>query len=109
MDFESLLRARVIAPLKLTGTATTPSPKMKARLAVGHDAVLQPSGSFFTVPIHAGMAAAGGLVSTANDVLTFLAAAMATSVRHWLPRWPPCWARAVRCHSVGRRKHWAGW
>jgi serine-type D-Ala-D-Ala carboxypeptidase/endopeptidase len=76
MDFESLLQTRVIAPLKLTGTATTPSPNMKARLAVGHDAVLQRAGSFSTVPIYAGMAAAGGLVSTANDLLTFLAAAM---------------------------------
>jgi CubicO group peptidase (beta-lactamase class C family) len=76
MDFESLLRTRVIAPLKLRGSATTPSPRMEASLSVGHDAVLQPSGSFFTVPIYAGMAAAGGLVSTANDLLTLLAAAM---------------------------------
>jgi len=76
MDFESLLRTRVIAPLKLTSTAITPSPKMKAHLAVGHNAVLQPSGPFSTVPIYAEMSAAGGLASTANDLLTFLAAAM---------------------------------
>src|SRR6185295_5809775 len=76
MDFESLLRTRVIAPLKLTATAVTPSSKMKAKLAVGHDAVLQPSPSLSTVPIYADMPAAGGLVSTANDLLRLLAATM---------------------------------
>jgi D-alanyl-D-alanine-carboxypeptidase/D-alanyl-D-alanine-endopeptidase len=76
MDFESLLRTRVIGPLKLTSTAMTPSPRMKVNLAVGHNAVLQPSGSFSTLPIYSAMAAAGGLVSTANDLLTFLAATM---------------------------------
>lgn len=76
MDYESLLRTRVIAPLKLTSTAITPSPKMKAKLAVGHNAVLQPSPSLSTVPIYAEMSAAGGLVSTVNDLLTLLAATM---------------------------------
>jgi serine-type D-Ala-D-Ala carboxypeptidase/endopeptidase len=76
LDYESLLRVRVIAPLKLTGTAITPSPKMKARLAVGHNAALQPSPSLSTVPVYAEMSAAGGLVSTANDLLTLLAATM---------------------------------
>jgi CubicO group peptidase (beta-lactamase class C family) len=76
VDFESLLRTRVIAPLKLTNTAITPSPKMKANLAVGHDAALQPSPSLSTVLVYAEMSAAGGLVSTANDLLTLLAATM---------------------------------
>ena len=76
MDYESLLRMRVIAPLKLTSTAITPSAKMKAKLAVGHNAVLQPSPPFSTVPIYADMSAAGGLVSTANDLLKLLAATM---------------------------------
>ena len=76
MNYESLLRMRVIAPLKLTSTAITPSAKMKAKLAVGHNAVLQPSPPFSTVPICADMSAAGGLVSTANDLLKLLAATM---------------------------------
>lgn len=76
MDYESLLQTRVIAPLKLTSTAFTPSPQMNANLAVGHDAALQPAPSFSVVPIYRDMPAAGGLVSTANDMLTFLAATM---------------------------------
>jgi len=76
MDYESLLRTRVIAPLELKSTAITLSPKLKAKLAVGHNAVLQPSPSISTVPIFAVMPAAGGLVSTAKDLLTFLSVAM---------------------------------
>jgi serine-type D-Ala-D-Ala carboxypeptidase/endopeptidase len=75
-DYESLLRKRVITPLKLTSTAITPSPKMKANLALGHNAVLQPSLSFSSVPPYASMAAAGGLVSTVNDLLKLLSVAM---------------------------------
>jgi D-alanyl-D-alanine-carboxypeptidase/D-alanyl-D-alanine-endopeptidase len=76
MDYESLLRMRVIAPLGLKRTAITLSPKLKARLAVGHNAVLQPSPSISAVPIFAAMPAAGGLVSTAKDMLRFLSVAM---------------------------------
>jgi CubicO group peptidase (beta-lactamase class C family) len=74
MDYENLLEARVVAPLKLTSTAITLSPKMKADLAVGHNALLQPSQSFSAVPPYGSMAAAGGLVSTVNDMLSFLSA-----------------------------------
>jgi CubicO group peptidase (beta-lactamase class C family) len=75
-DYENLLRTRVITPLKLTSTSVTPSAEMKARLAVGHNAVLQPSPSFSAVPPYGSMAAAGGLLSTANDLLTLLSVAM---------------------------------
>jgi CubicO group peptidase (beta-lactamase class C family) len=76
MDYESLLRTRVIAPLQLKNTAITVSPKLKAKLAVGHDAALQPSPSISAVPILAVMPAAGGLVSTTRDLLAFLSVAM---------------------------------
>jgi serine-type D-Ala-D-Ala carboxypeptidase/endopeptidase len=76
VDFESLMRARVIAPLKLTSTAFEASPEMKARLAAGHDAALQPAPPFSSLSIYAAMPAAGGLLSTVNDMLTFLSAAM---------------------------------
>jgi D-alanyl-D-alanine-carboxypeptidase/D-alanyl-D-alanine-endopeptidase len=76
MDYESLLRTRVIAPLELKSTAISLSPKLKAKLAVGHDAVLQPSPSISAVPMLAVMPAAGGLVSTARDMLRFLSVAM---------------------------------
>jgi D-alanyl-D-alanine-carboxypeptidase/D-alanyl-D-alanine-endopeptidase len=43
---------------------------------VGHNAILQPSPAFASVPIYADMAAAGGVVSTVDDLLTFLSVAM---------------------------------
>jgi serine-type D-Ala-D-Ala carboxypeptidase/endopeptidase len=75
-DIESLMMARVVAPLKLKRTGFVLSPEMKKRLAVGHDAVLQPAPPFSGITIYAAMPAAGGLVSTANDLLTLLSAAM---------------------------------
>jgi D-alanyl-D-alanine-carboxypeptidase/D-alanyl-D-alanine-endopeptidase len=76
MDYERLLRTRVIAPLGLKSTAITLSARQKAKLAAGHNAVLQPAPSISTVPVFAVMPAAGGLVSTANDLLTLLSVAM---------------------------------
>jgi serine-type D-Ala-D-Ala carboxypeptidase/endopeptidase len=78
MDFESLLRARVLAPLKLNSTGITLSPELKAKLAVGHDASLRPAPALSSAPVYAVMLAAGaGVVSTANEMLTLLGAAMA--------------------------------
>src|SRR5580704_12725670 len=76
MDYETLLRTRVLAPLRMKNTAITLTPKLKPRLAVGHNAVLQPAASFSSVSIYSAMPAAGGLVSTVNDLLTFLSVAM---------------------------------
>ena len=75
-DYERLLSERVIAPLGLEGTALTLSPKLRARLAVGHNAVLGPAPSISTVPVFAVMAASGGLISTADDLLRLLSVAM---------------------------------
>jgi CubicO group peptidase (beta-lactamase class C family) len=76
VDYETLLRQRVIVPLGLTNTAFTLSPKMKTNCAAGHNAVLQPSPPISTLPIYSIMPAAGGLYSTANDLLKLLAVAM---------------------------------
>jgi CubicO group peptidase (beta-lactamase class C family) len=75
-DFESLLKARVLDPLGMKNTAITLSPKLKAALAVGHNAVLQPALPWSAASTYADMAAAGGLVSTANDLSKLLAVAM---------------------------------
>jgi serine-type D-Ala-D-Ala carboxypeptidase/endopeptidase len=75
MDYESLLRARVNAPLKLKSTAITVSSAMQAKLATGHNAALQPAPAFTSVPRYAGMSGLN-LNSTANDLLTLLAVAM---------------------------------
>jgi serine-type D-Ala-D-Ala carboxypeptidase/endopeptidase len=69
-DYEGLVLSRICAPLGMKSTAITLTPEMKARLAAGHDAGLDPVENW-DLPTLAG---AGALRSTANDLLTFLAA-----------------------------------
>jgi D-alanyl-D-alanine-carboxypeptidase/D-alanyl-D-alanine-endopeptidase len=75
-DYENLLRLRVIAPMKLVNTDFTLSSKMKVHLAIGHDAVSQPSPAMSTLKVYSIMSAAGSLFSTVNDLLTFLSIAL---------------------------------
>ena len=75
-SYEDLVRTRVLAPLKLANTDFAISPKMKANLAIGHDAALQPAPVISALPIYSVMPAAGGLYSTANDLLSVLSAAI---------------------------------
>jgi D-alanyl-D-alanine-carboxypeptidase/D-alanyl-D-alanine-endopeptidase len=75
-DYETLVRERATAPLKLTDTDFSLSQKMKANLAVGYDAALQPAPVISGLPIYSIMPAAGGLYSTANDLLTLLSVAI---------------------------------
>jgi CubicO group peptidase (beta-lactamase class C family) len=70
MDYEELVKTRICAPLKMTSTAIVLSPELKARLAPGHNKALEKVPNWdFTV-----LAGAGALRSTANDLLTFVAA-----------------------------------
>lgn len=70
MDYEALVRARITGPLEMNSTGIALSAGMKARMAVGHDDKLKPAANW-DLPTLAG---AGALRSTANDMLTFLAA-----------------------------------
>jgi CubicO group peptidase (beta-lactamase class C family) len=70
MSYEALVRARICDLLGMTETRMTLTPEMKARLAVGHNAALIPVPNW-DIPTLAG---AGAFRSTANDMLTFLAA-----------------------------------
>lgn len=70
MDYEALVRARITGPLDMKSTGVALSPEMKGRMAAGHDAKLKPVANW-DFPTLAG---AGALRSTANDMLTFLAA-----------------------------------
>ena len=74
-DYESLVKARVIGPLGMTSTTITLTPDERSRLAAGHDSLLRKVANW-DLPALAG---AGGLRSTANDLMRFLAAAMALS------------------------------
>lgn len=70
MSYEALVKARITGPLGMKSTAITLSPDLKSRLAAGHDDQMK------TVPGWdlPALAGAGALRSTANDMLTFLAA-----------------------------------
>lgn len=70
MDYEKLVRSRICEPLGMRSTAITLSEEMKTRFAVGHDATMQRV-AYWDLPTLAG---AGALRSTANDMLTFVAA-----------------------------------
>jgi D-alanyl-D-alanine-carboxypeptidase/D-alanyl-D-alanine-endopeptidase len=69
-DYETLFQARIAKPLELKSTAIALSSDMKRRLAIGHNdrGERVPNWDFPT------LAGAGALRSTANDLLTFLAA-----------------------------------
>ena len=70
MSYEALLRTRICEPLGMKDTRITLTPEMKARLAVGHSEALSAVPNW-DLPTFAG---AGAIRSTANDMMTFLAA-----------------------------------
>ena len=70
MSYEALVRSRICDPLGMNDTRITLTPEIKERLAVGHNQALEPVENW-DLPTLAG---AGALRSTANDMLTFLAA-----------------------------------
>ncbi len=70
MSYEALVRLRICDPLGMANTRITLTPDMKAHLAVGHSETLAAVANW-DLPTLAG---AGALRSTANDMLTFLAA-----------------------------------
>jgi CubicO group peptidase (beta-lactamase class C family) len=71
-DYESLVKARITGPLGMTSTTITLSAPMQARLAPGHDRMLHQTKNWDLTSL----AGAGALRSSANDMLTFLAAEM---------------------------------
>jgi CubicO group peptidase (beta-lactamase class C family) len=74
-SYENLVTRRILTPLGMKETAITLTPSMRARLAPGHDGDgnVVPNWDLPT------LAGAGALRSTANDMLTYLAANLDTS------------------------------
>jgi len=70
MDYEAEVRSRICQPLEMASTRITLTPEMKARLAVGHNDKLAPVPNWD----FQALAGAGALRSSANDLLSFLAA-----------------------------------
>jgi serine-type D-Ala-D-Ala carboxypeptidase/endopeptidase len=73
-DYETLVRTRIAGPLGMKHTGIALTPEMQARLAPGHNPGLERVPNW-DLPTLAG---AGALRSNANDMLTFLAAALGT-------------------------------
>ncbi|MGY3617763.1 serine hydrolase [Bradyrhizobium sp. USDA 10063] len=73
LDYETLVRARVLQPLGMTSTAISLSSELTSRLSRGHDHELDPVSNWDLTPAFAG---AGALRSTANDLLNFLEAVL---------------------------------
>jgi D-alanyl-D-alanine-carboxypeptidase/D-alanyl-D-alanine-endopeptidase len=69
-NYEALVVRRICDPLQMSSTRITLTPELKARLAPGHDA----GGDTVANWDFPTLAGAGGLRSTANDLLKFLAA-----------------------------------
>lgn len=69
-SYEQLVRKRILEPLGMTSTSIALSAEQRKRLAVGHDAALNPVKNWDLDAL----AGAGALRSTANDMLKFLAA-----------------------------------
>ena len=72
MSYEELVVSRICAPLGMESTRITLSNLMQERLARGHNAGLEPAANW-DIP---GLAGAGALRSTANDLFKFLEMSM---------------------------------
>jgi len=71
VDYEGLLVKRIMDPLSMDSTRISLTPEIKLRLAAGHGYVTKERVPPFETDAYA---PAGGLRSTANDLLRFLAA-----------------------------------
>ena len=69
-DYETLVVSRIATPLGMASTRITLTPEMKERMASGYNTALQPARLWD----FQALAGCGALRSTANDLITFLAA-----------------------------------
>ncbi len=74
-SYEGLVTTRILQPLGMTSTKVTLSPADVARLAPGHSSSGEPVPNW---DLSEALAGAGGLRSTADDMLAFLAANLST-------------------------------
>lgn len=71
-DFETLLQTRILRPLGMADTGIVVAAAQQARFARGHDEYMRPT-SAWDLSV---LAAAGGMRSTASDMVKFLRAAI---------------------------------
>jgi serine-type D-Ala-D-Ala carboxypeptidase/endopeptidase len=75
-DITALVRDRILTPLGMSLTDFALSSRMKASFAPGHGGALQPAQTFADAPVYALMPAAGGLLSTVDDLVRLLDVAL---------------------------------
>ena len=73
IDYGALVEKRIAKPLNMQSTSVLVTPELKRRLAVGHASGLEPTSNWDL----GALAAAGAIHSSANDLLTLLAANLA--------------------------------
>lgn len=76
MNYEALVEARITGPLGMKNTRLMLSPDMKARMATGHNGQLTATANWDFPADTSALGGAGGLRSTVNDMMLFLAANM---------------------------------
>ena len=81
LDYESLVKERVTGPLEMSDTGVALSTDMRARLATGHKADLGPTANWDILTL----AGAGGLRSTVNDMMRFVAANLGLTATELAP------------------------
>jgi len=96
VDYETMVKRRIIEPLGMTSTTITLSPALKARLAPGHDAGLDPAANWDL----AALAGAGALRSDTEDMLTFLGAELGYVRTPLLPAMKAEWTTIRRPTDV---------
>jgi serine-type D-Ala-D-Ala carboxypeptidase/endopeptidase len=74
-DYEALLSERIARPLGMDSTRIELTPEMRSRLAAPHSSYDVETRNWHALTL----AGAGAILSTANDLLTFLAANMGTT------------------------------
>ena len=88
IDYETLVKERVLEPLGMADTSIALTDSMHERLATGHGPALEPAKNWDMLAL----AGAGGLRSTVNDMLTFVEANLG------LAEAPPAEAIALTHH-----------
>ena len=81
LDYESLVKERITGPLEMNDTRVTLSTDMRTRLAAGHKFDLRPAANWDILTL----AGAGGLRSTVNDMLRFVAANLGLTATELAP------------------------
>jgi CubicO group peptidase (beta-lactamase class C family) len=93
-NYETLVFQRICRPLGMTNTQIALSPELRARLAIGHNAVGEPVPNWDITTLAGALA----LRSTANDMLKFVAANLGLTKSDL---WPAMQLAQVPRHAAG--------